>query len=82
TFPNTGYGYIEYNKSSEEDIKPVNHFRDKPDYETVKSFLPHGNFLWNAGIFMWSAKSVVTALQRNQPELYQLFESGYNVYNT
>lgn len=82
TFPNTGYGYIEYNKSSEEDIKPVNQFREKPDYETAKSFLAQGNFLWNAGIFMWSAKSVVAAFQRNQPELYQLFESGYNTYNT
>ncbi|MHA7843383.1 MAG: mannose-1-phosphate guanylyltransferase [Winogradskyella sp.] len=82
TFPNTGYGYIEYNKSSEEDIKPVNQFREKPDYETAKSFLEQGNFLWNAGIFMWSVKSVVAAFQRNQPELYQLFEGGYNVYNT
>lgn len=82
TFPNTGYGYIEYNKSSEEDIKPVNQFREKPDYETAKSFLAQGNFLWNAGIFMWSAKSVVEAFKRNQPELYQLFESGYNTYNT
>jgi mannose-1-phosphate guanylyltransferase len=82
TFPNTGYGYIEYNKSSEEEIKPVNQFREKPDYETAKSFLAQGNFLWNAGIFMWSVKSVVAAFQRNQPELYQLFESGYNVYNT
>lgn len=82
TFPNTGYGYIEYNKSSEEDIKPVNQFREKPDYETAKSFLAQGNFLWNAGIFMWSAKSVVAAFQRNQPELYQLFECGYNTYNT
>jgi len=82
TFPNTGYGYIEYNKSSEEDLKPVNQFREKPDYETAKSFLAQGNFLWNAGIFMWSAKSVVAAFQRNQPELYQLFESGYNMYNT
>ncbi|MDG4716875.1 mannose-1-phosphate guanylyltransferase [Winogradskyella marincola] len=82
TFPNTGYGYIEYNKSSEDDIKPVNQFREKPDYETAKSFLAQGNFLWNAGIFMWSAKSVVAAFQRNQPELYQLFESGYNTYNT
>lgn len=82
TFPNTGYGYIEYNKSSEDDIKPVNQFREKPDYETAKSFLAQGNFLWNAGIFMWSAKSVVEAFQRNQPELYQLFESGYNTYNT
>jgi mannose-1-phosphate guanylyltransferase len=85
TFPNTGYGYIEFDKErslSVAEVKPVNQFREKPDYETAKSFLVLGNFLWNAGIFMWSVKSVVAAFQRNQPELYQLFESGYNVYNT
>ncbi|APY08945.1 mannose-1-phosphate guanylyltransferase [Winogradskyella sp. J14-2] len=87
TFPNTGYGYIEFDTvtergHSEEEIKPVNQFREKPDYQTAKSFLAQGNFLWNAGIFMWSVKSVVAAFQSNQPELYQLFKSGYSVYNT
>ena len=82
TFPNTGYGYIEYDKSSTKDIKSVNQFREKPDYHTAKEFLAQGNFLWNAGIFMWSVKSVVSAFQNSQPELYQLFERGYEVYNT
>ena len=82
TFPNTGYGYIEYDKSLTEDIKSVNQFREKPDYQTAKEFLAQGNFLWNAGIFMWSVKSVVSAFQNSQPELYQLFERGYEVYNT
>ncbi len=82
TFPNTGYGYIEYDKSSNQEIKSVNQFREKPDYETAKSFLKQGNFLWNAGIFMWSVNSVVSAFQNNQPELYNLFEKGITVYNT
>ncbi|MCT4630259.1 mannose-1-phosphate guanylyltransferase, partial [Winogradskyella sp.] len=85
TFPNTGYGYIEFDKErslSVTEVKSVNQFREKPDYQTAKSFLEQGNFLWNAGIFMWSVKSVVEAFQRNQPELFQLFESGYNAYNT
>ena len=82
TFPNTGYGYIEYDKSSNSNIKAVNQFREKPDYETAKSFLEQGNFLWNAGIFMWSVKSVISAFKNNQPDLFQLFESGNNVYNT
>ena len=82
TFPNTGYGYIEFDKSSTEAIKSVNQFREKPDYETAKSFISQGNFLWNAGIFMWSAKSVIKAFQNNQPELFKLFESGIPVYNT
>jgi len=82
TFPNTGYGYIEFDKSTERNIKKVNQFREKPDYDTAKQFIAQGNFLWNAGIFMWSVKSVVKAFQNNQPELYSLFESGCEVYNT
>lgn len=82
TFPNTGYGYIEYNKEAQDNIKPVNQFREKPDYETAKLFIDQGNFLWNAGIFMWSAKSVISAFKNNQPELFQLFENGISSYNT
>ena len=82
SFPNTGYGYIEFDKSSNNDIKPVHQFREKPDYETAKSFLKQGNFLWNAGIFMWSVKSVVSAFKNHQPDLFALFEKGINAYNT
>lgn len=82
TFPNTGYGYIEYDKSSEDSIKLVSQFREKPDYNTAKQFLAQGNFLWNAGIFIWSVQSVVKAFQTNQPELFALFESGITSYNT
>jgi mannose-1-phosphate guanylyltransferase len=82
TFPNTGYGYIEYDKADANAIKNVNQFREKPDYETAKSFLAQGNFLWNAGIFMWSVTSVIKAFQNKQEALYQLFEQGIEVYNT
>ena len=82
TFPNTGYGYIEYDKSDSSSIKPVNQFREKPDYETAKEFINQGNFLWNAGIFMWSVKSVVEAFRNNQVELYELFANGIDDYNT
>lgn len=82
TFPNTGYGYIEFDKTEAEAIKSVNQFREKPDYETAKEFIAKGNFLWNAGIFMWSVKSVIEAFQKNQPKLYSLFETGISIYNT
>ena len=82
TFPNTGFGYIEYDQSSIEAIKHVHQFREKPDYETAKSFIKQGNFLWNAGIFMWSVKSVVKAFQFHQPQLFELFEKGITIYNT
>jgi mannose-1-phosphate guanylyltransferase len=82
TFPNTGYGYIEFDKDAQEDIKVVNQFREKPDYETAKDFISQGNFLWNAGIFMWSAKSVTAAFKKFQPKLYEVFENGISSYNT
>ena len=82
TFPNTGYGYIESDKNSTAEIKNVLQFREKPNYTTAKEFIQQGNFLWNAGIFMWSAKSVVNAFKDHQPKLFQLFEKGIPVYNT
>lgn len=82
TFPNTGYGYIEYDKKATDTIKSVNQFREKPDYQTAKDFINQGNFLWNAGIFMWSAKSAIQAFKANQPELFALFEKGIPTYNT
>ncbi len=82
TFPNTGYGYIEYDQSSSQSIKPVNQFREKPDYAKAKEFLAKGNFLWNAGIFIWSVKSVVEAFKSCEPKLYELFNQGIDIYNT
>ena len=65
TFPNTGFGYIEFDKSDENPIKKVNQFREKPDYHTAKQFLKEGNFLWNAGIFIWSVESIINSFKKN-----------------
>ncbi len=82
TFPNTGFGYIEFNKSDSNSIKKVNQFREKPDYETAKSFLESGNFLWNGGIFIWSVKTITDAFSTFQPQMNQLFLEGFEKYNT
>lgn len=82
TFPNTGYGYIEYDKNENNLAKKVEQFREKPDYETAKQFLVAGNFLWNAGIFIWSVKSITKACKQYLPEMYKLFAEGIEVYNT
>lgn len=81
TFPNTGYGYIEFDNASNE-LKIVSQFREKPDYETAKSFLEQGNFLWNAGIFIWSVASLIEAFEKYQTKLFHLFLKGESVYNT
>ncbi len=82
TFPNTGYGYIEAAKEGATAIKSVKQFREKPDYETAKQFVAAGNFLWNAGIFIWSVKSIVSAFQEFLPSMYALFQQGMGQYNT
>lgn len=82
TFPNTGFGYIEFDKEDQNQIKKVKQFREKPDYETAKGFLNSGNFLWNGGIFIWSIKAVLKAFEQFQPKLLALFSEGIPTYNT
>ena len=82
TFPNTGFGYIEFDKSDTNQIKKVNQFREKPDYETAKSFLDSGNFLWNGGIFIWSVKTITASFEKFQPQMDALFKKGMESYNT
>nr|WP_299070669.1 mannose-1-phosphate guanylyltransferase [uncultured Allomuricauda sp.] len=82
TFPNTGFGYIEFEKGSDQALKKVSQFREKPDYETAKEFLVQGNFLWNAGIFMWGVNTIVNAFKNYQPDQFDLFQNGVSCYNT
>ena len=82
TFPNTGFGYIEFDKTDSNPIKKVNQFREKPNYETAKSFLEAGNFLWNGGIFIWSIASITKAFSTFQPQMDSLFRNGLDSYNT
>ncbi len=82
TFPNTGYGYIESDTNDESEIREVRQFREKPNYETAQEFLAAGNFLWNAGIFLWSVKSIIHAFEQLMPVMYALFSEGIPVLNT
>ncbi len=82
TFPNTGFGYIEYNQKETAAVKSVVQFREKPDYETAKQFLEQGNYLWNGGIFIWNVQAITEAFQHFQPAMYALFSAGMEAYNT
>jgi mannose-1-phosphate guanylyltransferase len=82
TFPNTGYGYIEADKEDVSEILRVQQFREKPDYETAKQFLAEGNFLWNAGIFMWSVQSICNAFETYLPKMNAMFTAGISKLNT
>lgn len=78
--PNTGYGYIQFEENDAE-IKKVKNFTEKPDLKTAKEFLNSGDYLWNAGIFVWSAKSIIKAFEEHLPDMKLLFDVG-DIYNT
>ncbi len=79
--PNTGYGYIQFEESNS-DIKKVKNFTEKPDLETAKQFIQRGDYLWNAGIFIWSVKSIIKAFESSLGEMCSLFNQGNSYWNT
>ncbi len=79
--PNTGYGYIQFDKSSSE-VKKVKNFTEKPNLETAKQFIASGDYLWNAGIFIWSAKSIIKSFKQSLPKMIDILDDGNNVYNS
>ncbi len=79
--PNTGYGYIQFEAKGTA-IKKVKNFTEKPNLEKAKEFLDSGDYLWNAGIFVWSAKSIIAAFEKSLPEMVTLFNQGNAYWNT
>ncbi|MCA0933854.1 mannose-1-phosphate guanylyltransferase [Lutimonas saemankumensis] len=79
--PNTGYGYIQF-EATENEVKKVKDFTEKPDLETAKKFLAQGDYLWNAGIFIWSAQSILNSFRISLPAMYGLFQAGMTCWNT
>jgi mannose-1-phosphate guanylyltransferase len=84
--PDTGYGYIQFNSDitcpNDKKIKKVKTFTEKPVLEMAKSFIKSGDFLWNAGIFIWRVKSILDAFQKHMPEINSVFKEGIKKYNT
>jgi mannose-1-phosphate guanylyltransferase len=75
----TGYGYIEQGEPAEggtESVpaRRVKRFREKPDAVTAQQFLDAGNFAWNGGIFLWSAKTLTAAVREHMPEMAAILE--------
>ena len=81
TRPDTGYGYIRYNPESKA-LKKVKTFTEKPNLELAQEFLESGDYVWNAGIFVWSAKSIIKSFTDLLPEEAEIFSEGIFHYNT
>jgi mannose-1-phosphate guanylyltransferase len=81
--PNTGYGYIQREPQSVTDnVYKVKTFTEKPNLELARTFLASGDFLWNAGIFVWQVKNVIKAFENFLPEMYDVFVAEKDAFNT
>jgi len=89
--PDTGYGYINFNQKTVEapaendnigGIHQVIQFTEKPKLDKAKEFLASGDYLWNAGIFIWRTKSILKAFEKHANEIYTILEKGNSDYNT
>ncbi len=82
--PETGYGYIQICNDcdvKESNVEKVKLFTEKPDLEMAKLFIESGEFLWNSGIFVWSLKSIIDAMQVHLTDVNILFDNE-SVYYT
>ncbi|MGF2414074.1 MAG: mannose-1-phosphate guanylyltransferase, partial [Ferruginibacter sp.] len=83
TYPNTGYGYIQHEPLPVADsMYKVKTFTEKPNLELAKTFLASGDFLWNAGIFVWKVKNIIKAFEKFLPEMNELFVAEHEHFNT
>ncbi len=80
--PETGYGYIQYHSSPLKKVKRVKTFTEKPELELAKKFIDSGDFVWNAGMFVWSIETITRALHTYLEDIAVIFEEGKEVYYT
>ncbi|MDR1847176.1 MAG: mannose-1-phosphate guanylyltransferase [Bacteroidales bacterium] len=83
SYPNTGYGYVQYIEkeycNNDKDIKKVKLFAEKPVLEMAEKFIKSGDFLWNAGIFIWNIRSIDKAMKTYCKEIYEAFQQEKNM---
>ena len=65
--PEIGYGYVQASYKVVDEIYQVVAFQEKPDLETAEAYLADGNYLWNAGIFVWNIHTIINAIRKYKP---------------
>jgi mannose-1-phosphate guanylyltransferase len=78
----TGYGYIEVGGGVSGDALRVRRFTEKPDPETASAFVAAGNYFWNSGMFLWSARTLANALREHLPKTAALLEEIAGAFGT
>lgn len=87
TRPDTGYGYIKKQIGTNPQLEnlgifDVIRFTEKPDQQTATTYLESGEYVWNAGIFIWSVKTVLQSFDDNAPDIIKVLNQQPEKYNT
>lgn len=72
--PETGYGYICADGAEEDKVVKVKAFKEKPALDVAKGYLADGNYFWNAGIFIWTAETIVSQIRKYSPQIAGLMD--------
>lgn len=80
--PDTGYGYIQMENEATPGIFKVKRFTEKPDLDTAKQFIASGEYLWNAGIFIWNVRTILAAYKNLSPDIFSILQQGNGLWNT
>jgi mannose-1-phosphate guanylyltransferase len=79
----TGYGYIETGDYTDDDVAlHVRRFTEKPNQHRAEEFVTAGNYFWNSGMFLWSARTLANAVREHLPETAPLLEGIAAAYGT
>jgi len=79
--PETGYGYIEAGSAVDSALR-VRRFTEKPDAQKAAEFVAAGNYFWNSGMFLWSARTLANALREHLPKTASLLEEIASAWGT
>jgi len=85
TRPDTGYGYIKYSKSplgKAFNAYKVEEFKEKPDSITAQQYVDNGDYLWNAGMFVWSVNNITQAFEQHAPNILKVLTQDISRFNT
>jgi mannose-1-phosphate guanylyltransferase len=82
TRPEVGYGYIETGAVVEQGVLRVRGFTEKPDLQHAEEFLAAGNYCWNSGMFIWSARTLANAMREHLPQTAILLQEIAAAFGT
>lgn len=77
THAETGYGYLEIQKETRNNVSKIKQFIEKPDKKNAEKMFKTNNFLWNAGIFLFKAKDIISAFKEHEPKMVGLIKSSF-----